>query len=364
MQVIRHWINQSLARMLPTPQALSFLVILLLGGFIIIRLSDMLLPVMIAVVIAYLLEGLVRFGEREKLPRNLSVMLVFLLFMASLLFVLVALLPVLYKQSMQLVSQMPVWIAEVQTLLNTLPERYPEYVTQEHLQEVIYSLRRELLNLGHAMLSMSFSSILGILTVGIYLILVPLLVFLLMIDKIRILGWCAQYLPEERDLWLKVWREVDAQLGNYIRGKVFEIVALFVVSHLVFSLFGLNYALLLAVIMGISVIIPYVGATLVTLPVFMVGFFQWGLSEQFAWLALAYAVVQALDGMLLVPLLFSEVVNLHPVAIMLAILFFGDLWGFWGVFFAIPLATLIKAILSAWPHINDASARRPSSGVF
>jgi len=64
---------------------------------------------------------------------------------------------------------------------------------------------------------------------------------------------------------------------------------------------------------------------------------------------IAYAVIQALDGNLLVPLMFSEVVNLHPVAIILAILIFGGLWGFWGIFFAIPLATLVKAVINAWP---------------
>ena len=68
---------------------------------------------------------------------------------------------------------------------------------------------------------------------------------------------------------------------------------------------------------------------------------------------IAYAVIQALDGNLLVPLLFSEVVNLHPVAIILAILFFGGLWGFWGIFFAIPLATFVKAVLNAWPRKTE-----------
>jgi putative permease len=102
--------------------------------------------------------------------------------------------------------------------------------------------------------------------------------------------------------------------------------------------------------MGISVIIPYVGATLVTFPVLIVGFFQWGASEQFGYLILAYSLVQATDAIILIPLLFSEVVNLHPIAIIVAILFFGGLWGFWGVFFAIPLATLVKAILNAWPR--------------
>ena len=68
-----------------------------------------------------------------------------------------------------------------------------------------------------------------------------------------------------------------------------------------------------------------------------------------------YGVIQFLDGNLLVPLLFSEVVNLHPVAIIVAVVFFGSLWGIWGVFFAIPLATLIQAIIKAWPSAEMAS---------
>ena len=63
----------------------------------------------------------------------------------------------------------------------------------------------------------------------------------------------------------------------------------------------------------------------------------------------ALDVIQGVDGLVLVPLLFSEAVNLHPVAIILAVLVFGSWWGLWGVFFAIPLVTLIKAIMTAWP---------------
>jgi putative permease len=81
----------------------------------------------------------------------------------------------------------------------------------------------------------------------------------------------------------------------------------------------------------------------------LVALAQWGLTADFYYAILAYGIIQALDGNLLAPLLFSEVVNLHPVAIIVSILFFGGIWGFWGVFFAIPLATLIQAVLQAWP---------------
>jgi putative permease len=106
--------------------------------------------------------------------------------------------------------------------------------------------------------------------------------------------------------------------------------------------------------MGLSVIIPYVGATLVTFPVIAVAYMQWGLSQdEFMYVMIAYSIIQAVDGVVLVPLLFSEAVNLHPVAIIVAILFFGGLWGFWGIFFAIPLATVVKSVITAWPRAED-----------
>ncbi|HEC05377.1 MAG TPA: AI-2E family transporter, partial [Thiolapillus brandeum] len=132
-------------------------------------------------------------------------------------------------------------------------------------------------------------------------------------------------------------------------GKFWEIIIIWSASYVTFTLLGLQYAMLLGVLVGLSVIIPYIGATVVTFPVLAVGWFQWGWTADFGWLALAYFIIQGLDGNVLVPLLFSEVVSLHPIAIIVAILVFGGFWGFWGVFFAIPLATLVNAVIQAWP---------------
>ena len=141
---------------------------------------------------------------------------------------------------------------------------------------------------------------------------------------------------------------MNSQIANYIRGKVIEIIIVGAVSAITFAVMDLRYAALLGVLVGFSVLIPYIGAAVVTLPVAIVGLFQWGISPEFWYLMVAYGVIQALDGNLLVPLLFSEAVSLHPVYIIIAVLFFGGLWGFWGVFFAIPLATLVKAVFNAW----------------
>jgi len=112
---------------------------------------------------------------------------------------------------------------------------------------------------------------------------------------------------------------------------------------------GLQYAMVLSVCVGISVLVPFVGVAVVTIPVVLVAGFQWGWSADFAYLVIAYIVIMVLDANLLVPLLFSEVTNLHPVAIIVAVLLFGGLWGFLGLFFAIPLANLVQAVINAWP---------------
>ena len=141
---------------------------------------------------------------------------------------------------------------------------------------------------------------------------------------------------------------MQVQLANYVRGKFIEIIIVGVGTYIIFWMFGLNYALLLATLVAVSVIIPYVGMVIVSIPVILVGLVQWGIDPQFIYMLIAYFVYQALDGNLLVPILFSEAVNLHPVAIIAAVLFFGGIWGFWGLFFAIPLATLVKTLINAW----------------
>ena len=142
---------------------------------------------------------------------------------------------------------------------------------------------------------------------------------------------------------------MNQQIANYVRGKFIEIFVVGGVAYLSFTILGLDFALLLGLAVGLSVVIPYVGAVLVTIPVLLIGFFQWGWGTELFYLSIVYFVIQGLDGNVLVPLLFSEAVKLHPVAIILAVLVFGGLWGFWGIFFAIPLATLVKAISNAWP---------------
>ena len=345
MNIIRQWFH----RYFSDPQAV-LLAVLLVGGFtVVLTMGSMLAPVLASIVIAYLLEGIVHTMECRGAPRFHVVLLVFMVFMAFILFLLFGVVPLLWGQTVELVRELPNYLARGQQALLGLPEHY-SFISEAQIRELIELLRKEMTAQGQRILSLSLASIPGLITMLVYLILVPLLVFFFLKDKGRIIGWVTNFLPAERRLTNQVWREMDLQLGNYVRGKFWEIMIVGVSTFVVFALMGLKYTLLLAVLVGLSVVVPYIGAAVVTIPVALIAYFQWGWGTDFAWLMVAYGIIQGLDGNVLVPLLFSEVVNLHPVAIIVAVLLFGGLWGFWGVFFAIPLATLVSAILRAWPR--------------
>lgn len=316
----------------------------------VLTLGEMLGPFLAAIVIAYLLNSPTDMLEKRGLPRVIASTIVFLLFLALLMIFSLGLLPLLSTQISQFISELPGMVAQGQKLLLELPSQYPDLVKEGHVLEISKTIRQSLTELTQGVLSQSLRYLPGLITLLIYLILVPLLVFFMLKDKATIVNWSISFLPKDNSLVLEVWQEVDQQIGNYVRGKVWEVFIVGIVTYMSLKIFGLHYAELLATVVGLSVLVPFVGIVVVTIPVALIGFFQFGWGSEFGYLMLAYGIVQILDGNVLVPLLFSEVVNLHPIAIIVAVLLFGGLWGFWGVFFAIPLATLVKAVISAWPN--------------
>ncbi len=335
------------------PQAVILLMILLAGFGLVVTLSDILAPVFVAIVLAYLLEWIVQALEKKGLNRNIGVLLVFTGFVSITLLLSLGLIPLIWKQLENLVSDAPTMLTKVKTTMESLPEQYPNFISAAQVQDIYQSLGEKMGGVGELIVSVSFSSLVNVAALLVYLILVPLMLFFFMKDKHSIVEWSLRWLPKERHLANRVWTEVNAQIGNYIRGKVVEIFIVGTMSFIVFTFMDLRYALLLGVLVGFSVLIPYIGAAVVTIPVALMGYVQWGLDSQFLWLMLFYGIIQALDGNVLVPILFSEAVNLHPVAIIIAVLFFGGIWGFWGVFFAIPLATLVKAVINAWDDVKS-----------
>ncbi len=342
---LRNWYDKHFT----DPQVVILAVVLLFGFGIIVLTGRLIAPLLASVIIAYLLEGAVRWLEQRRLPRLPAVSVVFIMFVSVFVAIMLLLLPLVAGQLGQLARELPAIATQAQSLLLQLPERYPQIFSEQQINELHVSIRNNITAVGQHLVVVSLASAVQFVTVLVYLVLVPLLVFFMLKDKDQIVDWFLRFLPRDRSLVNSVWADVNAGIGNYVRGKFFEILIVWAVSYIAFSLLGLPYAMLLSLVTGLSVIVPYVGAAVVTVPVAAVAYFEFGLANAFWYVLAAYGAIQFLDGNLLAPLLFSEVVNLHPVAIISAVLIFGGIWGFWGVFFAIPLATLVAAVLNAWP---------------
>lgn len=332
------------------PQAVILALFLVISIALILLLGDILAPLLIAAVFAYLLEGVVRHMDRVGTPRALSASLVLGVFLLLMLALLLGVVPLLFQQVTQLFNQLPNMMFQGQEALLRLPETYPNLnLDKAVISDILDRARGQVLGFGSVLVSFSLANVLNLFAFAIYFILVPMMVFFALKDKRDLLEWVQHFMPTRSTLSKRVWSEVDNKVASYVRGKFIEIVIVWAVTYVVFALMGLKYSLLLSFLVGISVIVPFVGAFSVTLPIAIIAYFQWGLSADFYWLLFAYVIIQVLDGNVLVPVLFSEVVSLHPLAIIVAVLFFGGLWGVWGVFFAIPLATFVHALLKAWP---------------
>ncbi len=333
------------------PHAVTLVVILVCIALFIALFSNLLMPVFVAIALAFLLDLPVNKLTQSSMSRSSATVIVVATFLGFSLLAVLGLMPIIWKQSSNLLQEVPHMISQGQGYLLTLPEKYPDFIHVSQIESFIVMVNDNLLEWGQVALKASLNSISDIVALMVYLILVPLMVFFFLKDKTELMNSIAQFLPKERRMAIKVSQEMNQQILNYIRGKVIEIIIVGASTTIAFIFLDLQYALLLGVLVGLSVLVPYVGATVVTIPVLLVALFQFGLSSEFGYVMLAYGLIQAIDGNVIVPLLFSEAVNLHPVVIIIAVIFFGGLWGFWGIFFAIPLATLVKAVINAWPSI-------------
>lgn len=345
MNVLSSWFKRNF----DNPQVVILISLLISLFAIIIILGKPLAPFLSSVVLAYLLESVVLRLEHLKIPRIISVLIVFLVFVAILMFLIFWVIPVLINQISQLVQDLPAYLSKGLEFVRKLPETYPNLISEEQATSLTTTITNELTQFGQGMVAKTLTSVFSVISIGVFLILTPILVFFMLKDKSQIMLWFSRFTPKDSNLTMSIWSEVDEQLGNYVKGKVMEIFIVGLVTYIVFILFNLEYSILLATLTGFSVLVPYIGAALVTIPIALVAFFQFGWGPDFAWIMVSYGIIQLLDGNVLVPWLFSEVNNLHPVAIIVAVLFFGGIWGFWGVFFAIPLATVVNAIINAWP---------------
>jgi|TARA_B100001939_G_scaffold152717_1_gene131941 putative permease len=349
--------NKVFKKIFSNEETIIFSFALLIFFIVISFFGSVLTPFIISIIVAYLLVGMQKKIQSYNISEKVSLVITFSIFIVTGATLVIWLVPLLYTQLQAFVLDVPNLINNFRDFISELPSKFPDLVSSDQITIFFQAVSEEISAIAQNIVKTSISSIQSAITVLLYIILFPILVYFFLFDRKNIIDGCLKVIPGRRKLFTSIWAEMDIQLSNYVRGKTIEIFIVGIAAAIIFSSLGLRYSALLSVLVGLSVIIPYVGAFLVTIPVVVVGLIQFGLGTQFTILISLYLLLQALDGNLLVPIIFSETVKLHPVIIILAVFIFGSMFGFWGVFFSIPIATFIKAVWNAWPSsLQDESS--------
>ena len=349
--------NKVFKKIFSNEETIIFSFALLVFFIVISFFGSVLTPFIISIIVAYLLVGMQKKIQSYNISEKVSLVITFSIFIVTGAALVIWLVPLLYTQLQAFVLDVPNLINNFRDFISELPSKFPDLVSSDQITIFFQAVSEEISAIAQNIVKTSISSIQSAITVLLYIILFPILVYFFLFDRKNIIDGCLKVIPGRRKMFTSIWAEMDIQLSNYVRGKTIEIFIVGIAAAIIFSSLGLRYSALLSVLVGLSVIIPYVGAFLVTIPVVVIGLLQFGLSTQFTILISLYLLLQALDGNLLVPIIFSETVKLHPVIIILAVFIFGSMFGFWGVFFSIPIATFIKAVWNAWPSsLQDESS--------
>lgn len=358
-----------------TPGTIEFALVLLCIFLIVYYFMWLVGPLVVALCIAYCLDGVVRFLTRKcYMSRTVASSVTMLFFIGLSVSILVFVVPKLLQQGSQFYQTLQsisaqnistekgedfdsIVTSNILPFVENLPDPLPSMMTEGEIKELVNKARLALIsNVSNIFNNQIMPSVVNVMSFLVYLVIVPIFTFLMLSNKSQLQSRFVTYiLPSNQRIIHEFWPKLTKQIEGYMRGKLIHITIVSFVNTVAFISFGLHYAILLGIGVGLSVVIPYVGAVIITIPILLVSVFQFGFGYTLVWLLAVYIIIQLLDSNVLTPMLFSKAMNLDAFSILASILIFGGLWGFWGVFFSIPLATFIRTIIVNWPSSSPAT---------
>ncbi|MFY9589940.1 AI-2E family transporter [Rickettsia endosymbiont of Halotydeus destructor] len=325
----------------------------LLLGFIITALasiSTVIKPFFITFILAYLLQPAIDFiASRFRIPRNIAASIVFLVFLSVFFIALTILLPIIYQQ--------------ISIFINAIP-KYKDYFQAEimpHISAKIYSIEPNIANKIKGSLSSFINNTFTILssvannfwhytivTINIFVLflLIPIILFYFLRDWPKIIANMRLLLPlQSKKKITEMLFSIDNLLSAYIRGQLNICLLLSVFYSISLSIVGIDLALLLGILSGFLVIIPFIGTFISFSLALLVGYLTFGMKIKLLYIVMIYLIGNISESYILTPKIIGDKIGLHPVWIMFSILACGSLFGFVGIFFAIPIAGITKILL-------------------
>ncbi len=326
------------------------LIVLVVLGYLLVLLGPILSPFLIAALLAYLADPVTDKLESYKLSRTSAVLVVFSVIMLVFLLLVLILLP-------KISSQLAVMIKQIPLALNLLEEHLLPFLQQNFgveassldfdlIKSLVQGNVKQTGSIVNNIVSGLASSGLAIVAWLANMVLIPVVLFYLLRDWDVMISKINNLLP--RDLESKIStlaRECDEVLGAFMKGQLMVMLALGIVYSLGLWMVGLDLALIVGMLAGLASIVPYMGFVVGVIAAVIAAMVQFNDPSILIWVGLVFIVGQALEGMLLTPLMVGDKIGLHPVAVIFAIMAGGQLFGFIGILIALPVAAVVMVFL-------------------
>jgi predicted PurR-regulated permease PerM len=348
-----------LAAMKPFPYSgrLSVVVSLILVFWLMVRLQGIIIPFLAGFIFAYLLNPVVDLAERLRVPRVAAVAFIFIVITALFVFLGVILLPDLVREMQDLIIKLPQIIEKgMDFLRNYIPKLLgflkidPEKVQKDLLEEK-YPVKVE------EMLFKLLSNITGIGSVFghiLNVILIPVLTFYFLNDYNKIKSWMLHFVSRKHRsaVYFYLWRS-NRILGGYLRGQLMVCIFVALFTWLGLFLFSIPYAIIIGLVAGILNIVPFIGFYISLGVALLSALFTPAPHIAVLKIAGVFFLVQAVEAYIISPKIIGDRVGLHPIVVIFSVLVFSRFLGFWGLIIAVPLAALIKFMLSEWKRHQE-----------
>jgi len=348
---------------LADPRIWGWLAIALAAGALLHALSPILAPFLAGAIFAYVLNPLVGRLTGRYLPRIVAAVLVLLFALSLVVALALVIVPLFVKELRTMTERLPAFLIWInQEAAPWLQERFGidfqlDVATVKQLAGSLLSSNQDLV--AGLLGSLKIGS-LALLAFFVNLMLVPVVLFFLLRDWDAILARIDLLIPRHMHARARrIFTEIDAVLAEFLRGQLIVMLVMSVYYSTALSVASLEFALPVGVITGLLVIVPYVGAFTGILMGTIAAVLQFDSMAGVAWVWIAFALGQLLEGMAVTPLLVGERIGLHPVAVIFALLAFGQIFGFFGVLLALPASA---ALLVALRHLKGAYLAGPLYG--
>jgi predicted PurR-regulated permease PerM len=304
-------------------------------------LKAVLVPLVIAIIFAYVLKPIVDILVRRDVPRGIAIVMIYVIFLLSLSIILVNTIPMFLEQANEMINGLPGIVNQFDRWLDQLTEQ-----TRYLPDSIRIAIEKGLAQAEQGVTS-SFGNVIGFIGNTLEQVLsalvIPFLVFYLLKDLKMIENMIIHLFPKRnRTVVIDCLRGIDNALGNYVRGQLLVMLIVGILTYAGLLVIHMPYAFLLSCIVSITNIIPYLGPLLGAAPALILAI---TISPAMALKVLIVnLIVQQLEGNVVSPLIVGKTLHIHPLVIMLALLLAGEVAGVMGLVFAVPVVAVLKVV--------------------